>query len=65
METSKKVLITAREFSELCSCSMPTVWRMIKNKKIRVVRLSSSSIKIPYSEIERLISENGNYPLVT
>ena len=43
------------EFARATNVSRPTLWRMIKEQKIKTVELRKGSMRIPESELRRLV----------
>ena len=52
-------LLKPREFCEIVGISYRTFKRWVAEGKIRVVRLPSGRIRVPYSELERIL--RGEY----
>lgn len=55
-------LLKVPEAAELLALSQKTVWQWIAERRIGVVRLGRS-VRIPHSEIERLVEE-GTTPVL-
>lgn len=53
-------LLTAREAAQRLSLKEATVYRWIFDKKLRTVRIGTRSIRIPASEIDRIITEGSS-----
>jgi excisionase family DNA binding protein len=45
-------------FAELMDVSRQTIWRMVRDGRIRTVKLSSTIERIPLSEIDRLSQQS-------
>ena len=50
-------LLTAREAATRLSLKEATIYRWIFDKKLGTVRIGTRSIRIPVSEIDRIITE--------
>ena len=48
-------LLRPREFCEIVGISYQTFKRWVREGKIRVVRLQSGRLRVPYSEVERIL----------
>ncbi len=56
MPASSEKLLRPREFCELIGISYRTFKRWVSEGKIRVVRTPTGRIRVPYSEVERILS---------
>jgi excisionase family DNA binding protein len=52
----KRLAYTVREFAAGVSCSIPTVARMLKSGRLKGVRLNTHSIRIPATEVDRILA---------
>lgn len=48
-------LLRPREFCEIVGISYQTFKRWVREGKIRAVRLQSGRLRVPYSEVERIL----------
>jgi len=49
--------LTVSEACERLRCSRTTLWRMVRARQLRCVRLGARSIRVPEAEIRRLLGE--------
>jgi len=55
-------LLKPREFCEIVGISYQTFKKWVREGKVRVVRLPSGRLRVPYSELERIfgkVEKNG------
>ena len=52
---SVEKLLKPREFCEIVGISYQTFKKWVRNGRVRVVRLSSGRLRVPYSEVERIL----------
>lgn len=62
MSYKDKDFVSGKEFCEILNISNATLYRWIKAGKIKVIRLSdraNSPVRIPTTEIDRLLNEDS------
>jgi Predicted site-specific integrase-resolvase len=52
---SSEKLLKPREFCKIVNISYSTFKRWVREGRVRVVRLPSGRIRVPYSEVERIL----------
>ncbi|RLE89297.1 MAG: IS607 family transposase [Thermoprotei archaeon] len=52
-------LLKPREFCEIVGISYQTFKKWVRNGRVRVVRLSSGRLRVPYSEVERILGKKS------
>ena len=52
-------LLKPREFCEIVGISYQTFKKWVRNGRVRVVRLSSGRLRVPYSEVERILGRKS------
>jgi len=55
MSSGSGRLLKPREFCEIIGVSYSTFKRWVREGRVRVVRLPSGRIRVPYSEVERIL----------
>lgn len=53
---TQKLAYTYAEVAEILSCHYLTVFRMVKNGRLKSFRLNAHSFRVPKTEIDRLMS---------
>ena len=48
-------LLKPREFCEIVGISYQTFKKWVRNGRVHVVRLPSGRLRVPYSEVERIL----------
>jgi len=55
MSSCSEKLLKPREFCEIVNVSYSTFKRWVHEGRVRIVRLPSDRIRVPYSEVERIL----------
>lgn len=64
MNKNNYEFVTGKEFREIMKISQATLNRWVKSGRLKAIRLNPenpySELRVPVSEIERLMNENGS-----
>ncbi len=58
MSHSKDDLLTVKEAAKMLKVSEPTIWRLLKEGKLRRVKLGTKTTRIIKTDIEKLIENS-------